>query len=473
MNRNSKSIRLISALLALLLLNAVIPFAAMKASANPDVNLVETGRCGSDCTWWFYDDGSFEVAGWGEMDEADSYLPEWNQNYKTDITKVVIGDEITLVAQNAFVNCSNVKSVKIGKSVKQIGASAFKNCSALKKENIDIPDSPILIGENAFKGTAFYNSESNWTNGLLYLGNHLLCAKEDITGTQTIKSGTLDIAIGTFYGCSGMTKAVLPQSLKIIGGSAFYKCSKLESVNIPYGVTELRESVFEYCSSLKSIDIPASVSFIGRFAFSDCVSLASLTIPASVKTIEWDAFVVCLALNKVTVYSSNVEIGKDAFGYFGNRTKNENFVMRCYKNSTASEYAKNNGLKTEFIERNYIIDFKPGNTIDDYKKRFPRYNAEFKDIKGELIVSGPLFTGLKVKILDTVGENEYEFVINGDVDGNGKIDSTDYITVKRHILKISDLFGAYEAAADTDGNGRIDSTDYIAIKRHILGIASL
>ena len=62
-------------------------------------------------------------------------------------------------------------------------------------------------------------------------------------------------------------------------------------------------------------------------------------------------------------------------------------------------------------------------------------------------------------------------VISGDVDGNGKIDSTDYILVKRHILNVNKLSDEAFAAADMDGNGKLDSTDYISIKRIILGIA--
>ncbi|MBQ7646475.1 MAG: N-acetylmuramoyl-L-alanine amidase, partial [Clostridia bacterium] len=46
----------------------------------------------------------------------------------------------------------------------------------------------------------------------------------------------------------------------------------------------------------------------------------------------------------------------------------------------------------------------------------------------------------------------------GDVDGNDKIDSTDYILVKRHILKVNELSGDAFKAADMDGNGKLDST---------------
>ena len=58
----------------------------------------------------------------------------------------------------------------------------------------------------------------------------------------------------------------------------------------------------------------------------------------------------------------------------------------------------------------------------------------------------------------------------GDVDGNGKIDATDYILIKRHILNISILSAEQFMEADMDANGVINSTDYIIVKRKILGI---
>ena len=181
-------------------------------------------------------------------------------------------------------------------------------------------------------------------------------------------------------------------------------------------------------------------------------------------------------MKTVTLKDSVFSIGDEAFGFSfinGADQKTDGFTVKCYKGSEAEKYAFKHGLLVEYLSHNFVTGFKPGSTIDDYRKKFPRYNAEFKDKFGNMLTSGSLFTGMIIKLVDALGDTEGEVVINGDVDGNGKIDSTDYLTVKRHILKMSTLYSAYFEAADTDKNGSIDATDYILIKRHILGLTEL
>jgi hypothetical protein len=64
-------------------------------------------------------------------------------------------------------------------------------------------------------------------------------------------------------------------------------------------------------------------------------------------------------------------------------------------------------------------------------------------------------------------------VVLGDVDGSGKVDSTDYLLVKKFFLDMTDLGGVNFMAADTDMSGKIDGTDYLKIKKHFLGQLSL
>lgn len=59
----------------------------------------------------------------------------------------------------------------------------------------------------------------------------------------------------------------------------------------------------------------------------------------------------------------------------------------------------------------------------------------------------------------------------GDVNGDGKISSMDYVLVKNHILNIKKLTGAGAKAADVNGDGKITSIDYVLIKNDILGIS--
>lgn len=58
----------------------------------------------------------------------------------------------------------------------------------------------------------------------------------------------------------------------------------------------------------------------------------------------------------------------------------------------------------------------------------------------------------------------------GDVNGDNKITSMDYVMIKNHILKISLLNGTKAKAADVNKDGRISSMDYVMVKNHILGI---
>lgn len=61
-------------------------------------------------------------------------------------------------------------------------------------------------------------------------------------------------------------------------------------------------------------------------------------------------------------------------------------------------------------------------------------------------------------------------VVSGDLDGNGKLTPTDYIILRRAILRLTELSDAAAMAADLNANGKPDSTDYIILRRKLLGV---
>lgn len=67
----------------------------------------------------------------------------------------------------------------------------------------------------------------------------------------------------------------------------------------------------------------------------------------------------------------------------------------------------------------------------------------------------------------------FDYIINGEVNGDGSIDLTDLVAVKTHLLKISPLTGINNTAADVDANSTISISDLIAIKKYLLSVGTL
>ena len=285
----------------------------------------------------------------------------------SSLTSITIPDGVTSIDNDAFEYCRSLTSITIPAGVTNIGYHAFGGCSSLV--DITIPDDITCIGSGTFSDTKIYNDESNWENGVLYIGNYLICAKNTLSDKYTIKAGTSAIVGGAFSSCSNLTDVTIPDSVTSIGDYAFSECTNLTSVTIPdsvinigadafditgiynneanwennvlyignhlikaketlpieyvvrSGTNVIASGAFEYCSSLKSITIPYGVTSIGSEAFYGCSSLASITIPDGVTNIGKETFLGCLNLTSVNIPDSVIEIGDNAFYQCDNLTQ--------------------------------------------------------------------------------------------------------------------------------------------------------
>ena len=252
---------------------------------------------------YLYKSDSYSVAAKSEANlPSEIYLPS---SYN--------GKPVTSIGSWAFEDCSSLTSITIPDSVTTIGDVVFRNCSSLT--SITIPDSVTSIGDSAFYGTAYYNNESNWVDDGLYIGNHLIKAKNPITGEYVIKDCIITIANDAFdyYSYySSLTKITVDennQNYKSIDGNLYTKDGKTlvqyakgkedTSFTIPDSVEFIGDSAFYYCHSLTSVTIPDSVTTIGSHAFLTCSSLTSVTIPDSVTSIGLQAFDGCDSLRNV------------------------------------------------------------------------------------------------------------------------------------------------------------------------------
>ncbi len=281
----------------------------------------------------------------------------WNAfHYCSGLTgELKIPASVTSIGDHAFYGCGGLTGeLKIPDGVTEIGDNAFRGCSGLTK--ITIPDSVTAIGSFAFHDSAYYNDDSNWDKaGVLYVGNHLIAAKDTISKSYSIRGGTKTIAGNAFSGCSRLTSIVIPDGVTSIGGSAFSGCSGLTSVTIGSGVTSIGIEAFEHCSRLKEVTIPDSVTWIGDGAFSGCSGMTALTIGRGVTSIRWNVFGGCSGLKEVTIPDSVTAIGKWAFNGCSGLKK--------------VHFENPNGWK--------VLAWVYAETLDDTKLRNPETAAEY------------------------------------------------------------------------------------------------
>lgn len=223
---------------------------------------------------------------------------EYVDNAVKDIEVDTVGTKeliYTLSDDGTYYICSGIEnktlesvvipSMHKGLLVTHIGDNAFEDCSSLK--SIAIPDSITHIGDTSFHNCTGLTS--------ITLGNN-------------VKS----IGRGAFYTCKNLKSVTLPNTVETIGHQAFYGCQSLLSIDIPKGVKVIDNQTFEWCTNLRSVTIPDSVTTIDDYAFKKCTWLHRIYIPYSVTTIGGSVFadcpdlsIYCQASSKPSGWSEN------------------------------------------------------------------------------------------------------------------------------------------------------------------------
>ena len=123
------------------------------------------------------------------------------------------------------------------------------------------------------------------------------------------------------------------------------------------------------------------------------------------------------------------------------------------------------------VENEFVIT--PNNTTHTYTKEelnnnvSSRYGVTILNSKGETINPSLIGTGMKIKI--NISETEsttYTFVIIGDLSGDGKVTTADYVRLWNHLDRSNSFNITDEAilkAADISGDNKLSTSDYIKL----------
>lgn len=64
---------------------------------------------------------------------------------------------------------------------------------------------------------------------------------------------------------------------------------------------------------------------------------------------------------------------------------------------------------------------------------------------------------------------KWTVLIYGDANGDGKIDNSDRVKIRNHVLGTSKLSGVYSVAADINKDGQVNNSDRVKVRNHVLG----
>lgn len=194
------------------------------------------------------DERAYTISGIGDRSITEVVIPsvyeekpvigidKWAFSRCKSMTRITIPDGVKKIGDSAFYGCNHLADVTIPDSVTHIGESAFSGCASL--ESIVIPAGVIEIGQSAFSGckelASILVAEENYVyhsdgNCLIETHKKLLlrgCKDSTIPTDGSVKS----IGKSAFFGCTDMTRIVIPSSVTSIGGSAFSGCSDLTSI---------------------------------------------------------------------------------------------------------------------------------------------------------------------------------------------------------------------------------------------------
>lgn len=215
---------------------------------------------------------------------------------------------VKTIGNYAFAGCDNLQNVDFTTGdanpiVTSIGECAFLDCKSLK--SITIPASVDKIGDYAFGFITNGEKKELVPDFVIY--GYTGTAAEEYANKYGVKFESIGYK-GFEYKTVGSVIELtayrgleiyldIPETLdnapvRVIGENAFAKNTILYSVYIPDSVMYIKDEAFRGCEQLDNIHFASfrNLVHIGNYAFAECSNLKVVEIPNSIKYIGENAF---------------------------------------------------------------------------------------------------------------------------------------------------------------------------------------
>ena len=317
------------------------------------------GRCGDNAIY-SYDEATrtLMISGTGAM---------WNgTNYSRlgTVDKIVIGNGITVIGEDAFAKFNGVGSAEISDTVTTIKGNAFKDL-----KSITIPKTVRTVETDAFNGVGKVVVEGDMNN---FQYGALGCQVQEVQLKGSAE--TLGLALAKVHDRDYLSVTIAKDNNRVRiengcivssdGKTVYYHISDSKKVTIPDTAVTIKSAAF-YNQVIEEVKLGKNVKTIEPYAFAES-DVSKLTTNSKLKKIGRCAFEKTY-LKKVTLKSS-VAMSPNAFNQSVILTSTKS--LKSAKTVMTSATFKKNKINAKFAKltgaKGYQVQIKKGGKTYKY-----------------------------------------------------------------------------------------------------------
>ena len=344
----------------------------------------------------------------------------------SNIESVTLPSSVTLIEQQAFYGCDNLKSINLS-NVKSIGTEAFTNCPSLT-DNIDL-SSVEMISERGLAGTYFK------TMNLPKCTDIRDSAFEDCTMQKIVLNNATNLGSNVFKNCKNLEMIYAP---KVKGFDGCSGCTNLKTVFVPMATgitTDISSNATIYCSGrLTSIYFPNDYS-----AYKCTIVSPEYTAGLAVANSDGD--------EDRYIHISSDEIAKDKGGQIRPRDNGLRFGFSFDENSIGFDFAK----CADTVEYGFVYTYASFEGKNDFQINYSlRANsnkdnyikkADKRTVDGTVSTYNAVFTGIPTEYI------------------NDKISARAYVNIDGMYFYSPVITRSYSSASNADDYVGIEEAD--------------